>query len=176
MRYCFITRDNNMRLILKVLTVLSIISLSTSCEAQEIENLMDNGDKREMTRLVNQARQKGVYCGGKWQKPVATIKWDDKLEKAASNKSYDMYENKYFAHSSPDGENLSDRLKTINYAWKTIGENLAMGPTSVKQTVDGWLKSEGHCLNIMKPEYTHFGASQYGTYWTQVFAKPKNIP
>lgn len=165
-----------MKLLLNILISTILISLSTSCQAQEIDNLMTNKDKREMVRLINQARQKGVRCGKTSMKSVSPLKWDDQLEKAASNKSYDMYKHKYFAHSSPDGENLSDRLKTINYAWKTIGENLAMGPTSVKQTVDGWLKSEGHCLNIMKPEYTHFGAAQYGTYWTQVFAKPKNIP
>ena len=28
--------------------------------------------------------------------------------------------------------------------------------------------------NLMKAEFTHFGAAQYGTYWTQVFAKPRN--
>jgi uncharacterized protein YkwD len=150
-----------------------LIIFSSSCEAQEIDNLMNNRDMKEMVRLVNQARQKGVYCGGQWQKPVSKIKWDDKLEKAASDKSYDMYKNNYFEHTSPEGQTLADRLKTINYAWKTIGENLALGPVSVKQSVENWLKSDGHCRNIMKPNYTHLGAAQYGTYWTQVFATPR---
>ncbi len=162
-----------MSLLMQYLIALSMLTLSSACEAQSIENLMNSRDKREMTRLVNQARKQGVYCGKTWKKPVGAIKWDDQLEKSALDKSYDMYKNNYFAHSSPDGKNLSDRLKKINYAWWTIGENLAKGPTSVKQTVENWLKSEGHCINIMKPEYTHFGAAHYGDYWTQVFAKPK---
>ncbi len=162
-----------MKALFRILISLIFISLFSSCEAQEIKNLMDSGDQREMIKLVNQARQKGVYCGKTWQKPVAPLKWDDQLEKAAADKSYDMYKNNYFEHTSSDGETLTDRLNKISYAWQTIGENLAMGPTSVKQTVDTWLNSEGHCRNIMKPEFTHFGAAQYGIYWTQVFAKPK---
>jgi len=162
-----------MNFLSQLLTALTLISLATSCETQDVENLMKYRDKQEMVRLVNQARKKGVRCGKSWQKPVPSLKWDDQLEEAAIIKSYDMYEHKYFDHTSPEGENLSDRLKKIDYSWKTIGENLASGPTSVKQTVEVWLKSEGHCKNLMKADFTHFGAAQYGTYWTQVFAKPR---
>ena len=151
-----------------------IISLLVmgSCEAQEVENLMTNKDQREMLRLINQVRQNGVRCGGKYFKAVKPLKWDDKLEKAASDKSLDMYKNDYFDHTSPGGENLADRLKKVDYSWQTIGENIAMGQTSVKQVVDTWVKSDGHCRNIMKAQFTHMGVSQYGVYWTQVFAKP----
>jgi uncharacterized protein YkwD len=114
-----------------------------------------------------------VRCGKTWQKPVDPLKWDEDLQKAASQKSYDMYKHKYFDHTSPDGETLSDRLEKLQYDWKTIGENLAWGPTDVSKAVDSWLKSEGHCKNLMKAEFTHLGAAQYGTYWTQVFAKPR---
>ena len=161
-----------MRKLAIIATILLIISGDSGCEAQDTENLMTGRDKREMVKLVNEARTKGAYCGGKWQKPVEPIKWDETLEKAAVLKSLDMYGKNYFSHSSPDGETLTDRLKKVNYAWRAMGENLAKGPTSVEQAVNTWLKSEGHCINIMKPEFTHFGAAQYGTYWTQVFASP----
>ena len=164
---------NRMKFAINILIICLLASLSISCEAQEIDNLMTNRDKREMLRLVNQARQKGVRCGKTWQKPVEPLKWDDQLEQAAIDKSLDMYKNNYFDHDSPNGENLSDRLLKTNYAWRTIGENLALGPTSVQLAVATLLESEGHCKNIMKAEFTHLGAAQYGTYWTQVFAKPK---
>jgi len=160
------------RLFVHIVFILIMFSLVTSCEAQELNNLMTNSDKREMVRLVNQARKMGVRCGKSWQKPVPPLKWDEVLQEAAAQKSSDMYKNKYFDHTSPEGETLSDRLDKLQYDWKTIGENLAWGPTDVSKAVDGWLKSEGHCKNLMKAEYTHFGAAQYGTYWTQVFAKP----
>jgi len=152
--------------------VLTISFISSGCEAQDVDNLITSRDKKDMVKLINQARGKGVYCGNKWQKPVEPLKWDEDLEKAAAMKSLDMHQNNYFAHTSPTGETLSDRLEKIKYAWKAMGENLAKGPSTVEQTVETWLKSEGHCLNIMKPEFTHFGAAQYGTYWTQIFASP----
>lgn len=156
-----------------VFTLISLFILSNACEAQEVENLMTKNDKREMLRLVNQARKKGVRCGKTWKKPVDPLKWDDKLEKAAALKSIDMFQQKYFDHTSPDGETLSDRIDKLQYSWRTIGENLASGPTDVSKAMESWLKSEGHCKNLMKKEFTHMGAAQYGTYWTQVFAKPR---
>jgi uncharacterized protein YkwD len=42
--------------------------------------------------------------------------------------------------------------------------------------VQGWIKSPGHCANIMSPAYTEMGAafvvnaqSSMGIYWAQVF-------
>lgn len=173
-RYIVFRNGNQMKTIVYFIIVLIFANLSYSCEAQDITNLMTKQDSRDMLRLVNKARQKGVRCGKKYYKPVEPLKWDDQLEKAAVDKSYDMYREKYFAHTSPDGETLTDRLAQYEYEWLSMGENLAMGPTSVKQVVEGWLNSEGHCKNIMKSSYTHLGAAQYGTYWTQVFAKPRD--
>ena len=152
--------------------MLLLTIITSGCEAQELVNLMTNRDKKDMVKLINEARERGVYCGGKWQKPVDPLKWDEKLEEAAALKSLDMYKKDYFSHSSPGGETLSDRLKKVRYAWRAMGENLALGPSTVEQAVDTWLKSEGHCRNMMKPEFTHFGAAKYGTYWTQIFASP----
>ncbi len=156
-----------------LLSLIGLIIICNSCEAQDVENIMTKSDNREMLRLVNQARKKGVRCGKTWQKPVEPLKWDEVLEEAASQKSYDMYKHNYFDHTSPVGETLSNRLDKLQYEWKTIGENIALGPTDVGQAVESWLKSEGHCKSLMNPGFTHFGAAQYGTYWTQVFAKPR---
>lgn len=158
---------------IKILSSLLLLTIITSvCEAQKVDNLITGRDKKVMVNLINDARENGVYCGGKWQKPVDPLKWDETLERASISKSYDMYRKNYFDHISPDGETLKDRLNKLKYDWRAMGENLAKGPSTVEQTVGTWLKSEGHCRNIMKPEFTHFGAAQYGIYWTQVFATP----
>lgn len=153
--------------------LITLVFSSVSCEAQEVDNLMTERDKREMLNLLNKARKNGTRCGKEWMKPVPELKWDDQLEIAAIDKSRDMYDKKYFDHVSPEGVELNDILKKIDYKWAAIGENLAMGPSSVDIAVQTWLKSAGHCRNIMKPQFTHIGAAQYGTYWTQVFAKPR---
>jgi uncharacterized protein YkwD len=44
-----------------------------------------------------------------------------------------------------------------------------MGYTTEKQVVDAWLKSPGHCKNIMNKNYKEMGVARVGTYWTQTF-------
>ena len=51
------------------------------------------------------------------------------------------------------------------------------GRTS-SSVVKAWLKSPGHCRNIMKANYTELGVGYatggyYGTYWTQDFGTPR---
>jgi uncharacterized protein YkwD len=36
--------------------------------------------------------------------------------------------------------------------------------------IDGWLKSPGHCKNLMDKSYKEMGVAKVGTYWTQEFA------
>ena len=53
------------------------------------------------------------------------------------------------------------------------GENIAAGYSTVLSVMEGWLKSPGHCANIMSPYFREIGAakavnlnSTYHTYWT----------
>ena len=51
----------------------------------------------------------------------------------------------------------------------------------MQSAVDGWMKSPGHCANIMNKTYRHVGlacvkgtgASPYPTYWTMDLATPR---
>jgi hypothetical protein len=40
------------------------------------------------------------------------------------------------------------------------GENIAAGYSSVRSTVEGWLKSPGHCANIIGPYFREIGAAK----------------
>jgi len=35
--------------------------------------------------------------------------------------------------------------------------------------IEGWLKSPGHCKNIMSQKYKEMGVARVGNYWTQTF-------
>ena len=37
-----------------------------------------------------------------------------------------------------------------------------------KSVIEGWIKSPGHCKNIMNPAYKEIGAARKGNYWTLV--------
>lgn len=91
-----------------------------------------------------------------------------------------MANSDFMSHTGSDGSTLSDRVNATGYAWSAIGENVAVGQSSINAVVNAWLSSEGHCLNIMSADFDQMGASlgenhsaSYGYYWTQVFAKQR---
>jgi uncharacterized protein YkwD len=132
-------------------------------------------------RLVNQYRAAGATCGSRGSfAPAAALTRQAQLASAAYGHSRDMADNNYFSHTSLDGRSLSDRINATGYAWSTIGENIAAGHGSVQAVVNAWMGSEGHCANLMNPNFTQFGlacarndASTYRIYWTQNLARPR---
>ncbi|WP_311568230.1 CAP domain-containing protein [Photobacterium arenosum] len=134
----------------------------------------------EMLAAVNAARAQGQTCGSTWMPAVGPLTWDATLEHTAYLHSSDMANYDYFSHTGLDKSSPSQRVTEQGYNWKTVGENIAAGQKTVSAVMQGWLKSEGHCKNIMNGSFTQMGAasdtnsgSTYGIYWTQVFASPK---
>ena len=134
----------------------------------------------EMLAQVNAARAQARVCGSTNQPAVPPLKWSCKLQQAALKHSQDMGQNNFFNHTGSNGSTVSSRIDGANYAWRTIGENIAAGQPDVSSAMRGWLKSPGHCRNIMSEGFTEFGMghvtapqTQYRTYWTQNFARPR---
>ena len=57
-----------------------------------------------------------------------------------------------------------------------IAENIAAGQDSAGAVVEGWMRSDVHRANILRPEWRGTGislvslpGSPYGHYWTQTF-------
>lgn len=125
--------------------------------------------------LVNQARAAGGDCGGNGSfAPSAPLTMHASLHCAARVHSKDMADRMYFDHTNPEGEDPFDRMARAGYgSFKTQGENIAMGTLTPADTVDGWLASDGHCANMLNPEYEQIGVGVYeggSFYWTQTFA------
>ncbi len=116
-------------------------------------------------------RTKGVYA------PAASVQWNTKLEAAAIAHSNDMVLNNFFAHVSFDKRTLSDRVNATGYAWSRLGENIAAGYPTVEAVVAGWMASDGHCANMMNPDYKDIAmacvpgtaTTKYNNYWTLDF-------
>lgn len=104
--------------------------------------------------------------------PVKPVAWNSILEQAALVHSQDMTKNSYFDHTGSDGSSAGDRITRLGYIWQAWGENIAMGYTSERAVMDGWLASEGHCKNIMNATFTEMGVARDGKYWSQEFGKP----
>jgi len=132
-------------------------------------------------RLINQHRAAGASCGARGSfAPAAALARQSQLASAAYGHSRDMADQHYFSHTSLDGRTLSDRINATGYVWSSIGENIAAGHGSVQAVVGAWMGSDGHCANLMNPNFTQFGlacarndASPYRIYWTQNLGRPR---
>lgn len=125
--------------------------------------------RREMLASVNAARKKAGL------RPLAA---SPLLDKAAQRHAEDMLARGYFAHKSPSGTTVRERATAAGYAWRTIGENIAFGQTSVDEVMETWLNSPGHRKNILTPGFAELGVGlamgpgpdgRYQVYWVQSF-------
>ena len=128
----------------------------------------------------NIARSSSRKCGETTYPEAPPLTWSCALGRAAQKHSEDMADNNYFSHTSQDGRDFSTRISNEGYTYSTAGENIAAGNATAAATVQQWLRSDGHCENIMNSNYTEFGGgigdninSRYRYYWTGNFATPR---
>lgn len=132
----------------------------------------------EFLQRINEIRSKGCNCGDTYMPPVQPLTWNVQLQMAALGHAQDMNRNKYFGHSSLSGKSSKDRIMDAGYTIKgyknlAVGENIAWGQRSIKEVMDGWLKSEGHCKNLMRQSFSEVGISMVNYYWVQDFGGRK---
>ncbi|WP_231427464.1 MULTISPECIES: CAP domain-containing protein [Pedobacter] len=163
---------------------LAVACLATSCE-KSIDNQspelpvtvlkaeissVTNLNNEMLLKLVNDTRLAGCNCGTTAMPPVAVLSWNANLTSAAISHSKYMESINKMQHESANGTGVGDRVTATGYIWKAVGENVAQGQTTELQVFNDWLKSEGHCKNMMNPAYKEMGAARSGLFWTQVLA------
>ncbi|MFZ5366102.1 MAG: CvpA family protein [Patescibacteria group bacterium] len=125
---------------------------------------VDQLSETKMFALVNEERER---------RGIKKLEWDPRLVVVAREHAKDMFLRGYFSHYSPEGENVSDRLKDNHIDFAVVGENLALAPT-VFIAHQGLMASSGHRANILSPEFSKVGIGVidggiYGKMFTQVF-------
>lgn len=92
-------------------------------------------------------------------KPVAA------LEETADAYAERMVRERFFEHTSPDGDTFLSRIKRTSYLkgslrrW-SVGENIAWGTgrlATPAQIVKAWMGSAGHRRNILNGRFTELG-------------------
>lgn len=140
------------------------------------------GFQADMLAAVNAYRRKGATCGANGSFPAAPdLVWNAALTQAAVAHSDDMVAGNFFSHTGSNGSTVGTRVTAAGYAWRGVGENIAAGQGTVTAVVDGWMKSDGHCANLMNAAYRDIGVAcvagnantSYRTYWTQDFGTPR---
>ena len=136
-----------------------------------------------------------IYDGSNIMAPTAALKWSDTLYAAAYEHSDDLAQSDTASHSGSGtasdwtGMDMGgrkstfvDRAKNSGYQFINLGENISMGThrDSIAKAVNSWLRSPGHCINLMNPFYTEVGVGHvekegttYRNYWTQALGTPQ---
>ena len=108
------------------------------------------------------------------------------LSRAAEKHAEDMWKQRYFGHTTPDGKTYVDRIESAGYLtpytgacdcsipcscepYYALGENIAKGQMTIEQVFADWMDSPSHRRNILQPEFTEIGVGLFGTLWVQTF-------
>lgn len=81
---------------------------------------------------------------------------DPPMAEVARAHSRDMFVRGYFAHVSPQGQDLSQRVKQARLHYLVAGENLALA-RSLAAAHQGLMNSPGHRANILRPQFRRVG-------------------
>jgi len=104
---------------------------------------------------------------------ITPLVQDATLDRVAQEWAQTMSSTANFQHSTHQW-----RADRIPKGWTSHGENIAYGfrtPGEVmygRSGSAGWMGSDGHRANILRPGYTHIGMGfvASGNYWVQIFA------
>jgi uncharacterized protein YkwD len=131
-------------------------------------------------QLVNAVRARGARCGDRSFAPAPPVRLSETLAVVALGHADDMAKHNYFEHEDLKGRSPADRVRALGYKEKLVGENIAYGPKSADEVVQGWLDSPGHCENIMDPRFAEMGiayasgqSARRGLFWVQLLVAPK---
>ena len=143
-----------------------LLSLSGGCSSAHAAALMSDLEQ-EVLAQINQIRA---------QHGLSVLEPDPRLQRAAAHHSTDMAVSRCFQHDDCDGGRWSERIQAHYPRAQRIAENIAAGQDSAGAVVEGWMRSDVHRANILRPEWRGTGislvslpGSPYGHYWTQTF-------
>lgn len=104
---------------------------------------------------------------------------NEQLAQVARNYSQQMARDNFFSHTGSDGSTLAERVEAGGVRYRVVGENLfksTNAPEPVPLAVEGWMESQGHRENILRPVFTETGIGVWqegNTYYiTQLFLRP----
>lgn len=137
---------------------------SVSLDVDSFKLSVDEKAESDMFTKINFERKKLA---------ISELIWEPTIVPTARAHAKDMWERKYFAHVSPDGKDVGDRLQMSKVEYSFAGENLALASTTITAH-NGLMNSKGHRENILDPRFKKVGVGVidngvYGKMYVQVF-------
>ena len=172
----------------------NLINLNDNSNPKALDNIqqIDTKTQKEILDLINSVRANGRYCGKKYFEAAPPLKWNQNLYNASYEHSWDMEESGKFSHDGSGtisdktaqdlklnrGSYFNERIEHNGYNYSCAGENIYMSSykSSASDAIDAWVKSPGHCENLMNPNFKDVAVavvvkSDGSSYWTQDFGK-----
>ncbi len=105
--------------------------------------------RRSVLCLVNRQRR---------QRGLPGLRASGRLDHSAQGWTNTMVEHRAFSH----GASFSARISAAGFDWSDVGENIASGFRSPQSVVRAWMRSTGHCQNILNPMFREMGTGVAG--------------
>ena len=131
---------------------------------------------------INALRAAGADCHSAGRiAPSAQLEWSDPLTLAAQRHVQDMVAQNFFSHAGSNGSTPGQRVRAAGFAWRMVGENVAVGFNDVDAVLAGFMAADGHCANLMDAGYTVVSlacqpgsaTNAYANYWAMDLARPR---
>ena len=133
-----------------------------------------DGDPYQKCRSDREERVVKAANASREQKGLHPLHCAPKLRRVAVRHARDMCRKDYASHVGKDGRNPADRAEDAGIDYMAVGENIAVGQTSVQQVHDGWMGSPQHRANILHDKFSRLGVGYVDCggrpRWVQVFA------
>ena len=136
-------------------------------------------DSVRWLEAVNEVRSEGRSCGDQYFAAAQPMRWDERLGRAAHRHSLDMATKDIFSHTGSDGSRHWERIEDEGYDRVGSMENIAAGNADIYSTLGQWIRSDGHCRNLMGDfrdlgiGYAHNSQARWRHYWTMKGANHK---
>ncbi|ORX66440.1 hypothetical protein DL89DRAFT_269998 [Linderina pennispora] len=140
--------------------IIQIVHNLASLRPLRPANALPDDWRSHMLALVNAERARF----GK-----SPLQLDSRLNAAAQEHSNYQYNIRQVTHYDSSGPLLLRIARHIP-GMLSAAENVAYGYSDVQRAVDGWIKSDGHHINILG-DYKKVGFGEANRYWTQMFSK-----
>jgi uncharacterized protein YkwD len=77
-----------------------------------------------------------------------------RLDDSAQRWTNVMVRDRAFSH----GADFAARISAVGFNWSRVGENIADGFSTPSGVVHAWMRSTGHCQNILNPMFREVGS------------------
>jgi uncharacterized protein YkwD len=108
-------------------------------------------------RVSSRATQRATLCllnVQRTERGLPRLRDSRDLAHSAQAWTNTMVTDRAFSHSADFGA----RVSASGFDWSQIGENIADGFKTPSSAVTAWMRSLGHCQNILNPDFREVGA------------------